>query len=311
MRRKVSIIIPAWNEANILKKSFYFLKKLNLPFSYSELIIVAGGSDKTLEICQSVEFHNFQRIKILEQTSGDYKSGALIKGLKESKGDYITIMDADTLISSNFMKKIIKKLEEYDAVNANYFPILKKGFWYDYYIIRKKIWAKNPNNLPSLFGAATISLNRNIIEQIGIENLFTKITRAGVDHYMGLVLRENNIKIAFAQDAYVLTPRPGSLKDFYKDNNRWFSAFFRLHSDKNKLIKKTLILSLLGIIIPPSILLINLLKTKKSNEVSFNLREHIILFLAEYILNFIRLKNLVLVQTRKIKRIGHFKGFRY
>ena len=53
MNEKVSIIIPAWNESKIIRKTHSYLQKLNLPFNYSELIYVAGGNDDTFKICRN------------------------------------------------------------------------------------------------------------------------------------------------------------------------------------------------------------------------------------------------------------------
>ena len=37
----------------------------------------------------------------------EYKSGALIKGMRNAKGNIITIIDADTLVAPNFMIEVV------------------------------------------------------------------------------------------------------------------------------------------------------------------------------------------------------------
>ena len=158
MEDSISIIVPAWNEEGYVLKPSKFLSRVKLPFKYSEIIFVAGGTDNTFKICNKIKLNNFNKVITLKQTAGDFKSGALIKGLKEAKGDIITIVDADTILAPNFMIEVVQALKKYDVVNCDFIPILRKGFWYDYYIANKLIWAKKPNYLPSLFGAATISI---------------------------------------------------------------------------------------------------------------------------------------------------------
>ncbi|KKK50187.1 hypothetical protein LCGC14_3127520, partial [marine sediment metagenome] len=191
MNISLSIIIPVWNEESIIQKTSSFLKKLRLPFRYSELIFVAGGEDNTYNISKKMKFENFDEVLVLRQNTKDFKSGALIKGIKESKGDIITIVDADTIVTPNFMIEVVQALKKCDVVNCDFIPILRKGFWYDYYIANKLIWAKNSNNLSSLFGAATISIKRGVFNKIGIENFFTDKTTAGVDYFMGIILKNN------------------------------------------------------------------------------------------------------------------------
>lgn len=53
---------------------------------------------------------------------------------------------------------------------------------------------------------------------------------------MGMILKKNKIKIGFIKDTKVFTSRPACLTDFVKDQSRWFTAFFQLHHNENKLI---------------------------------------------------------------------------
>ena len=307
----VSIIIPAWNEEKIIERTYIFLKNLKLPFKFCEIIFVAGGVDKTYEICKQFIFENFNKVLVLEQKIKDHKSGALIKGIRNAKGNIITIIDADTLVAPNFMIEVAKSLKKYDAVNCNYFPMLKRGFWYDFFLIRKFIWAYNPDNLSSLFGAATISLNRCVVEEIGIENFFTNRSTAGVDHYMGVVLQMNKKKIGLVRNSRVITPRPSNLKDFKVDQYRWFTAFFQIHQEDKRIIFTTLIISFLSL--NPFIILLDNFKKIKNITVNkkSKIKFYFILFFTEYVINLIRFRAIIERLSRRMKNLGHFKGSRY
>lgn len=312
MEHSISIIIPAWNEESIILQSSKFLQKLILPFKYSEIIFIAGGSDNTYKICNEIEFNNFNKTITIKQQPDDYKSGALIKGFCKSTGDIITIIDADTLVSSNLMIQITKSLNKFDAVNCNYYPLVNKGFWYDYCIINKLIWSKDPEDLPSLYGGSPITLKRKILEDIGIKNLFSNKSTAGVDHYMGLVLKKKKIKIGFIEDSKVFTPRPNCLIDFIKDYTRWFTAFFQLHQNDKKIIYSTLISSILKIFFPFRLLLFNFKKVFNIRvEPNKKVRYYIVLFFSEYILSILRINSILRNSRKRSKFIGHFKGIRY
>ncbi len=312
MEQSVSLIIPAWNEEKIILKTFHFLKKLKLPFKYSEIILIAGGVDNTFQICEEVIIENFNHKFALKQEPKDFKFGAIIKGLKMSKGDIITILDADTIPAPNFMIEVVKALKKYDVVNCDYVPMLQKSFWYDYFIINKLIWAKNPDKLPSLFGAATISLKRGILNRIGIENFFTDKTTAGVDHYMGIVLKKNHINIGFVKNTYVITPRPGSFRDFIIDQSRWFNAFFKIHEKDKHIITSTLFISILSIIFPITSMLIIFYKLRNIRiKFAKKIKFIFIILTIEYILNLLRIKAIFERITKRLKFLGHFKGSRY
>ena len=140
--------------------------------------------------------------------------------MKRASGDIITLIDADVIVTSNILIRIAKSLDKFDVVCCNFLPIVQKGFWYNYYIIDKLNWAGDSTNLTNLYGGATISLRKEVISEIGIDNFFTKKTTAGVDYFMGRMLKKYEKSIGFVKNAYVLVPRPNNFKDFVKDQKR-------------------------------------------------------------------------------------------
>jgi len=102
---KVSCLIPAYNEEktifNVVSKVFE-LKKENL---ISEIIVVSDGSkDKTAELAKLAGAD-----QVIELSKNIGKSGALIEGIKEAKGDIFLFLDADL---TGFKKEHIKLILE-------------------------------------------------------------------------------------------------------------------------------------------------------------------------------------------------------
>ncbi len=308
-KESVSLIIPAWNEEKIIKNTLKFLARLKLPFNYSELIIIAGGDDGTFKICQAFKLNNFKKIIVLEQEPGDFKSGALKKGIKISKGNIIILMDADVLISPNLAIEVSKTLKKFDVVNCNFLPLLPKGLWFNYYEIFKQIWVKDPNNLSSLVGGATISFRRGTIEEIGVENCFSSKTTAGVDYYMGQIFKKYKKCMGFVKKAKVLMPRPNNVKDFSRDRYRWIKAFLLLHSKEKKLILINFFFSMMYCLFPP-LLILWILKniTQIRNIEPSKTKKIVAYFLVEYLINLIRIIASIGFYSRSLKPIGHFKG---
>jgi glycosyltransferase involved in cell wall biosynthesis len=104
---KVSCLIPAYNEEktifDVVSKVFE-LKKENL---ISEIIVVSDGSkDKTAELAKLAGAD-----QVIELSKNIGKSGALIEGIKKTKGDIFLFLDADlTGLKKEHIKLILKPI---------------------------------------------------------------------------------------------------------------------------------------------------------------------------------------------------------
>jgi glycosyltransferase involved in cell wall biosynthesis len=104
---KVSCLIPAYNEEktifDVVNKVFE-LKKENL---ISEIIVVSDGSkDKTVQLAKLAGAD-----KVIELSKNIGKSGALIEGIKEAKGDIFLFLDADlTGLEKEHIKFILEPI---------------------------------------------------------------------------------------------------------------------------------------------------------------------------------------------------------
>ncbi len=87
---KISVIIPTLNRANLLPRAVYSV--LNQSYRNLELIIVDDGStDNTREFLRSLDD---PRVKIIYQENKGV-SAARNRGIYESKGDLIALLDSD------------------------------------------------------------------------------------------------------------------------------------------------------------------------------------------------------------------------
>ncbi len=96
---KISIIIPAKNEASILKDSINSLKRLDYPEQNFEVIIVDDqSSDNTYKLAsRMIGTKNHFRIIRANNKTLPGKRGALLRGIEESKYPFIMMTDADCL----------------------------------------------------------------------------------------------------------------------------------------------------------------------------------------------------------------------
>ncbi|MGE4283325.1 MAG: glycosyltransferase family 2 protein [Clostridia bacterium] len=119
--KSISIIIPAFNEANVIQDTIAAAKSLE---NIDEVIVIDDGSqDNTWEIAQSCGAKGIRSIK------NEGKGSALQKGLHICNGDIIVFLDADVGSSAVEISKIIHPVltDRCDVCIAKFGKAKKKG----------------------------------------------------------------------------------------------------------------------------------------------------------------------------------------
>ena len=117
---KLSIIIPAYNEAGRIEKtliSYYTFFSKNIK-DFEIIIVPNNCSDNTFEIVKKFS-HSKKNIKIKNITHYVGKGGAIIEGFKIAKGDYIGFTDADNATNAEAFFELYKNIEDYDGIIAS------------------------------------------------------------------------------------------------------------------------------------------------------------------------------------------------
>lgn len=119
--KKISIIIPAYNEEESLPILYERLSKLmeNMKsYEFEILFINDGSKDKTIEIIKSMREKD-NRICYVDFARNFGKEIAMIAGLDYATGDCVIFMDADLQDPPELIPELVKYWEEgYDDVYA-------------------------------------------------------------------------------------------------------------------------------------------------------------------------------------------------
>lgn len=119
--KKISIIIPAYNEEESLPILYERLSKLmgNMKsYEFEILFINDGSKDKTIEIIKSMREKD-NRICYVDFARNFGKEIAMIAGLDYATGDCVIFMDADLQDPPELIPELVKFWEEgYDDVYA-------------------------------------------------------------------------------------------------------------------------------------------------------------------------------------------------
>ncbi len=174
----VSVIIPVFNAELYIEEAVE--SAINLP-EVGEIILVEDNSpDKALLICQQLE-KKHKKIKLYRHPGGINKGAGASRnlGIKKSKFEYISFLDADDVyLSSRFIidKKIFQNKKNVDGIYNNAGKYGSNELYYNLNDIEKIKNYRSEDNLWNLhrgnivLPVNSLTLKKSIIEKAGYFN---------------------------------------------------------------------------------------------------------------------------------------------
>jgi cellulose synthase/poly-beta-1,6-N-acetylglucosamine synthase-like glycosyltransferase len=236
-----SIIIAAHNEDTVIKNTVTELLKQT--YHNTEIIIVCHNCSDNTFAEASV---NDPRVKPLEYKTKDSGKGiALNFGVSKCQGEYILILDADGILSPDFVEKGLPLLEKYAAVQGRYVPSNRNySFVTRLLSIEGDLWstpymtARTALDQRGGLGGTGYILRKDILEEVG------GFTNHLVDDYeLTSRLLTKGHRIVFAPECINYDEKPPTIEILLKQRARWAKGFIDLL--KNKVWEPT---DILGII---------------------------------------------------------------
>ncbi|MGH7900227.1 MAG: glycosyltransferase [Thermodesulfobacteriota bacterium] len=207
---KVSIIVPVFNAEHTIKECIDSILSQNYPREKLELIFVNNSStDNTQTLLEEYD----GRIKILRERKRG-PAAARNKGVLNSTGEIIAFTDADCSVDKNWLKKIVKPLQD-ESIG----------------IVGGKILSKRPCNKIEEFGENihdhgkainefkppyVITMNwasrRSVITEVGLfDESFTRCEDVDLSHK----IMQANYRLVYEPDAII-----------YHSNEKTLSGLF-------------------------------------------------------------------------------------
>lgn len=112
----LSIVVPCYNEEESIPLFFKEVEKVSNQITHKiEYIFINDGSkDNTLQALRLLHKENPEKVRYLSFSRNFGKEAGLYAGLKEARGDFITVMDVDLQDPPELLPKMIEMVESSD-----------------------------------------------------------------------------------------------------------------------------------------------------------------------------------------------------
>lgn len=220
----VSIIVPAYNEAEVIQASLASLLELRYP--YYEIIAVDDGStDGTYEKMREFEGNHYGvKVQVFRKENSG-KADTLNYGIRRTKAPIVVCMDSDSRLNADALRYAVKRFRDPNvgAVAGNVKVINRHNIWtklqaLEYIeglnIVRKaQGFFRTVNVIPGPIGI----FRRTAVEAVGGYDSDT----FAEDFDMTVKILADGWKIHYEPKAIAFTEAPEELLDIIKQRYRW------------------------------------------------------------------------------------------
>ncbi len=225
--RKVTIIIPAYDEEKSIVRTIKTALDLDYPRENLEIIVVDDGSkDKTYELAKKCSSNI---VKVYTKTNGG-KGSALNFGIAKAKGEVIVSMDADSFVQKDALKKMMAFFDNPKVMAVTpsmgvYKPkgILQRVQHIEYYMgvfLRKSFATVNAIHItPGAFSAY-----RKIFFEKHGGYAVGNITE---DLEIALRIQSNHYIIENSPKSVVYTIAPDTFRKLLVQRRRWYTGLMK------------------------------------------------------------------------------------
>ena len=218
-------LVPAHNEEQLIAQTVHNLKAVDYPNELYDVHVVADNcTDNTAVIAQKEGAVVHERFNDEKRGKG-YALQWLLQLLWETEEshDAIIIVDADTIVSSNFLQVMDARLANGERVIQSYYAVLDPGNSWSVglrYAALAVLHYLRPQGRMVLGGSAGLKGNGMVFTaDLMKQHEWSASITEDIEFHMNLIL--DGERVMFAPDAVVEAEMPNSLEDSETQNERW------------------------------------------------------------------------------------------
>lgn len=219
---RVSILLPAWNEAEYIGDCLAAIRGLRYPDL--ELVLCAGGTDGTLDLARRFAPPG---AVVLEQRPGEGKQRALGGCLEYATGSIIFLTDADCVLDDETFERTLEPVLQGEEVvttgtrqpldGQRSHPLV--AFQWSHHLWMQ---ASAPMYVDTLDGV-NAAIRRDILERVGG---FSAPAPIGTDYALSRQLQDAGYRIRFVPHSRVRTAYCTGVGEYLRQRSRWFRNRF-------------------------------------------------------------------------------------
>jgi poly-beta-1,6 N-acetyl-D-glucosamine synthase len=228
---RISLIVPAYNEAKTIRSCVQSLQALNYP-NYDVIVVDDGSTDNTFE-----EVSRCAGIKIIRQENQG-KPKALNNGIRASMGEIIMTVDADTTIDKDALGKIAERFSSDERLGAVAGNVKVNPERKIMNAVQSAEYATGINLIrkgQSVLGCVMIvpgpiaALKREAVEKV---DYFSDDTFAE-DFDITVKILKAGYRVEYEERSLAYTDAPKNTEDLIKQRRRWYRGMMQV-LDKHK-----------------------------------------------------------------------------
>ncbi|SEK38401.1 hyaluronan synthase [Aquimarina amphilecti] len=231
-----TVIVPAYNEGELVYKTLHSLAKSDYPIEKLQIISIDDGSqDDTWDWMKKAKNELGNRVSIYQQPENRGKRHALYRGFNLGMGDVFITVDSDSIVKEDTLRVMASPFvtnESCGAVAGNVKVLnrdkaliprmLNVSFAFSFEFIRSAQSTLGsvlctPGALSAYRREAVMNCRAEWITQ----TFMGQVSKIGEDRAMTNMILKQGYNVLFQRKAYVYTNTPERYKNLYKMFIRW------------------------------------------------------------------------------------------
>lgn len=196
---KLSVIIPAYNEAERITKTLFSIHEyLSIKgYDYEIIVVIDGSCDDTVSVVTSLKL-KIKNLKLISNEINRGKGSVVRQGMLQAKGEYRLFMDADNSTTIDHIEKFWPYTEKYDVIIGSRrvigADIRQAQPWYKDILGRLGNWWIQ---LWTLRGIKDTQAGFKLFSATAVDSIFSKTTinRWGFDFEALAIAKARNLSI--------------------------------------------------------------------------------------------------------------------